>query len=122
MYTDNFVAKDAFWKGTSSSKELLELILRLNPLELSHALHSDVNHISRNWMIAQGIDSLSRAEFIQGTMRDGIVVDKVLLELGAHERSDNSVTWFNSSCTEIGTEESIYLSKEDWFDHFDKSR
>jgi hypothetical protein len=34
MFTDNFVTESAFFKGTSSSPELFELVLRLRLLEM----------------------------------------------------------------------------------------
>ena len=54
-----FTAEAAFWKGTSESRELDELVLWLKRLELEEDLLLHVIHISGKRMIWQGTDGLS---------------------------------------------------------------
>jgi hypothetical protein len=59
IFTDNSTAKAAFWKGTSKSPLLFDLVLRIKILELKHGLHRHVVHVSGRRMIAEGADDLS---------------------------------------------------------------
>jgi hypothetical protein len=69
MFTDNSTAKAAFWKGTSVSPQLFELVLQLKQLELCHDIILHVIHISGKRMKAQGTEGLSRADHSQGVMQ-----------------------------------------------------
>jgi hypothetical protein len=51
IFTDNSTAESAFWKGTSSSQKLFELVLRLRLLEITHDIKLHVVHVSGRWMI-----------------------------------------------------------------------
>jgi hypothetical protein len=62
IFTDNATAESAFWKGTSTSEMLLELVLRLRELELEYNLILHVVQVAGKRMIDQGADSLSRAD------------------------------------------------------------
>ena len=44
IFTDNSTAESAYWKGTSTSKLLFELILRHKKLEMDHDLILHVIH------------------------------------------------------------------------------
>jgi hypothetical protein len=59
IFTNNSTAKAAFWKGTSKSEALFELVLHLKELELEHNLQLHVMHVSGKHMIAEGTDGLS---------------------------------------------------------------
>ena len=59
MFTDNSTTEAAFWKGTSHSKKLCELVLRLKELEMAHGMILHVIHVSGKRMIKSGIDGLS---------------------------------------------------------------
>jgi hypothetical protein len=56
---DNSTAKAAFWKGTSKSRLLFDLVLQLKELELDYDLCLHIIHVSGEKMIAVGTDSLS---------------------------------------------------------------
>lgn len=60
LFTDNTTAEATYWKGTSRSEMLFDLILRLKMLSLRHDLDLHVVHVSGRKMIAQWTDGLSR--------------------------------------------------------------
>jgi hypothetical protein len=60
MFTDNFVSQNVFYRGTSSSPILFELVLRLGLLEMHGGWKLRVFHISGKRMIQKGMDELSR--------------------------------------------------------------
>ena len=62
MFTDNSTAEGAFWKGTSPSPKLCELVLRLRKLEMRTGMILHVIHVSGKRMIASGVDGLSRGD------------------------------------------------------------
>jgi hypothetical protein len=68
IFTDNSTAEAAYWKGTSRSPKLFELVLRLKELEMEHDLQIHVVHVSGKRMIAEGCDGLSRADHGEGVM------------------------------------------------------
>ena len=49
--TDNLVAEGAFYKGTSSSRKLFELVLRLRLLEINVGFKIHIIHIAGTRMI-----------------------------------------------------------------------
>jgi hypothetical protein len=59
MFMDNSTAKAAFWKGTSVSPCLFELVLQLKHLKLEQDIILHVVHICGKRIIAQGTDGLS---------------------------------------------------------------
>jgi hypothetical protein len=68
IFTDNSTAEAAFWKGTSKSPLLFDLVLRLKLLKLKHGVHLHVVHVSGQRMIAEGSDDLSRPYHGTGVM------------------------------------------------------
>jgi sulfur relay (sulfurtransferase) complex TusBCD TusD component (DsrE family) len=48
IFTDNATAEAAFWKSTSASERLFELVLRLRELELEYDLILHVVHLAEN--------------------------------------------------------------------------
>jgi hypothetical protein len=67
IFTDNSTAEAAFWKGTSRSEKLFDLVLELKELELDLGLMLHVIHVSGRRMIAQGTDSLFSRRPLQGS-------------------------------------------------------
>ena len=59
LFTDNTTVESTFWKGTSKSKKLFELILDMKRLSLQLDLQLYVIHVSGKRMIDQGTDGLS---------------------------------------------------------------
>lgn len=68
MFTDNTVAEVAFFHGTSSSKVLFDLVLRLRKVELESGVLLDVIHVAGTRMIRQGADGLSRGNTLEGVL------------------------------------------------------
>jgi ribonuclease HI len=54
LFTDNMTAEAAFWKGTSQSPKLFELVLRLRKLEMARDLMLHVIHVCGRRMIEKG--------------------------------------------------------------------
>jgi hypothetical protein len=59
MFTDNYVMESAYFRGTSSSPILFDLVLRLRKLELHAGWKIHVVHIAGTQMICQGTDGFS---------------------------------------------------------------
>jgi hypothetical protein len=53
VFTDNSAAEGAFYKGTSPSRKLFDLVLRLRKLQMSGGLTVHVIHVAGKRMIAQ---------------------------------------------------------------------
>ena len=112
MFTDNSTAENAFFKGTSKSKKLCSLILRLRLLEMSTSMILHVVHVSGRRMIAQGTDGLSRGDHSTGVMRGNDMVEFIPLHLSASDRSPQVATWVKSVLEGLPYK---ILSPEDWF-------
>lgn len=93
MFTDNSTAESAFWKGTSVSPLLFELVLKLKQLELDHDIILHVIHVSGKRMIAQGTDGLSRADHSQGVMQGRPIEDFIPLHLNPYSREPKLQRW-----------------------------
>ena len=68
VFTDNMTAERAFWKGTSSSEKLCDIVLALQELEMETGITIHMVHVSEQRMISQGTDRLSRGNYTQGCM------------------------------------------------------
>jgi hypothetical protein len=86
IFTDNYTAKNAFWKGPSNLRRLYELVLELRTLAHEHGLLLHVTHLSGKRMIAQGTDGLSRADHSQGVMQGLGMVDYMPLHEDPFDR------------------------------------
>jgi hypothetical protein len=93
LFTDNAVAESAFYKGSSSSRPLFELILRLRKLELAYSLSLHIIHVSGLRMQAQGTDHLSRGILHSGVLSGASMLDFIPLHLSATDRSKTIVPW-----------------------------
>jgi len=114
LLTDNIVADYAFYKGSSSSKHLFELILRLRRLEMEGSLIIHLIHISGKRMIDSGVDGLSRGDITKGVMRGDDILSFVPLNLGVDERSPAVIEWVQSWWTR---EHPLHhMSHNDWCD------
>ena len=87
MFTDNSTTEGAFWKGTSTSPKLLELVLRLRKLEMKSGLILHLIHVSGRRMIDCGVDGLSRGDHTTGIMQGNDIRTYVPLHLNAFTRS-----------------------------------
>jgi hypothetical protein len=68
FFTDNSTVESALYKGTSSSRKLLELVIRVRLLETKHSITLHVVHVSGKRMIAVGVDGISRGLLNEGVM------------------------------------------------------
>jgi hypothetical protein len=59
MFTDNSTAESAYFKGSSTSPLLFELVLRLRCLQMAGNLFIHVIHVAGTRMQAEGTDGLS---------------------------------------------------------------
>jgi hypothetical protein len=112
MFTDNSTAEAAFWKGTSVSPRLFELVLQLKRLELDCDVILHVIHISGKRMIAQGTDGLSRADHSQGVMQGKPIQDFVPLHLNPHEREPGLKAWLERITAGL---DPTFLTPEGWY-------
>jgi len=66
VFTDNITAELAFYKGTSSSKRLFQLVIDLHKLQLHKGFVLHLINVAGQRMIAQRTDGLSRGSTYQG--------------------------------------------------------
>jgi hypothetical protein len=96
MFTDNSTAEAAYSPGASSSRLLLELVLRLRKLELETGPCIHVIHVPGTRMINQGTDGLSRGDQNTGVMAGEAMLDFVPLAQNSLDRSPELQTWIRS--------------------------
>jgi hypothetical protein len=97
LFTDNFVTERAFHRGTSSSKTLFDLVLRLHRLEMTGKLFIHLIWVAGTRMIAQGTDGASRGDLSNGVMSGKDMLDFVPLDLGVQARAPDLVAWFGGA-------------------------
>jgi hypothetical protein len=112
MFTDNSTSEAAFWKGTSSSPLLFELVPRLRQLEMNHNLMIHVVHVAGTQMIDQGTDGLSRADHSTGAVTGRDIRHWVPLNRGAIERAPELGGWLGEATKGLRFET---LEPEGWF-------
>ena len=111
FFTDNSTVESALYKGTSSSRKLLELVIRVRLLETKHSITLHVVHVSGKRMIAVGVDGISRGLLNEGVMAGEKMLSFIPLHLTATERSPTLLPWIQSWVSE----EVHSLSPYDWF-------
>jgi hypothetical protein len=112
LFTDNTTAEAAYWKGTSKSEWLFDLVLRLRLLEMNNDLIIHVIHVAGTRMKAQGTDGISRGDKSMGVMR-GIPMEQFCpLHKTAFERSPALKTWLTAATKGL---EPVFLEPKDWF-------
>lgn len=112
LFTDNMTAEAAFWKGSSKSKTLFQLILRLKQIEMKGNFVAHVIHVSGKRMIAQGTDGISRGDHTEGVMIGKSMKEFVPIHRTAFERSPNLSRWMDYV---NGARSWTLLTPEDWF-------
>eukprot|EP00804_Cyclotella_cryptica_P022763 CCRYP_004986-RA/>CCRYP_004986-RA protein AED:0.37 eAED:0.37 QI:0/0/0/1/0/0/2/0/452 len=112
LFTDNSTAESAYYKGSSSSKKLHALILRLHKLSLDYSLILHVVHVSGTRMIAQGTDGCSRGVLLEGVKAGQGMLSFVDLDKTAVERSPELLPWIQSWC---GKRDINSRTLEQWF-------
>ena len=114
LFTDNSTAESAFYRGTSSSPLLFELVLRLKELEMSGKVFIRVVWVAGTRMIEQGTDGLSRGDLLNGVMTGASMLSFVPLNKSAEERQPGVVQFFLDT---VGNEtEWTHLDSNGWFE------
>jgi hypothetical protein len=117
MFTDNSTAEAAYFKGTSSSELLFNLVLRLRKIEMSGRCTLHLVHVAGTRMIWQGTDGLSRGDSNAGVMAGESMISFVPLHLGAEERSVLLIPWLLSWSNEafgVADPLVVLLTPDDW--------
>ena len=118
LFTDNAVAEGAFYKGTSSSKKLFNLVLKLRLLEMQSGMKIHIIHIAGTRMIGQGTDGLSRGDANEGVMQGRSMLDFVPLSQSCLDRSpqlEEKIRWCLSSYLKVVKQKVHFLRVKDWF-------
>lgn len=112
IFTDNIVDESCFYRETSSSRHLFNLIFRLRKAEMDGGLKLHVLHVAGTRMIQQGTDVISRGNMLEGVMAGADILEFVTLHQTAVERSDTLLNWLKDwapPATHI-------LRPDEWFD------
>jgi hypothetical protein len=96
LFTDNTTAEAAFHKGTSSSKPLFELVLRLRVLQMHGTLFIHVIHVAGKRMQSQGTDGLSRGSLASGVLSGDDMLSFIPLHQSALDRQPSLTGWVHS--------------------------
>lgn len=116
MFTDNSTAEAAFFKGTSTSELLFELVLRLRKIEMSGKCVVHMIHVAGTRMIHQGTDGLSRGDKSSGVMAGESMLSFIPLHLSLFERSPTFIDWLKDMLSLVpearGREQ--FLTESDW--------
>ena len=113
LFTDNTTAESTYWKGTSRSRLLSDLVLELKLISLKNDIILHVCHVSRKRMIAQGTDGLSRADHSSGVMTGLSMTDFVPLHFSVLDREPGFKTWFSNL---LPDPKAKWLTPTEWFD------
>jgi len=117
LFTDNSTAESAYFKGTSSSKKLFQIVMRLRKMEFASGIKINFIHVAGSRMIQQGTDGLSRGDFSEGVMKGISMLSFIPLHLTAWERASTLKQWIIDWMTpSLKQNESLeFLDVQDWF-------
>ena len=117
LFTDNSTAKKAYYKGSSTSPTLHELVSRLRRLQMNFGCLLHLWHIAGTRMIAQGADGLSRGNLQEGVMSGKLMNSFVPLHLSPLERCNKLVGWIRKWAEVKGLDKRRLkiLDVEGWF-------
>ena len=113
LFTDNSTAESCFAKGSSKSKLLHELILRLRQAEMRAGLNLHLVHVAGSRMIAQGTDGLSRGMMCEGVMAGRDMLDYIDIARTASSRHPAIREYIRDWTGIAGLSP---LQEEEWFD------
>jgi hypothetical protein len=114
IFTDKMVSENAFYRGTSSSPILFELVLRLRLLEMHGGCKLHVTHIFVKRIIQQGKDGLSQGDMISDVMEEVEILSFFPLGKRADERSGSLKRWVHTWWKSDSP--ARWLTPEGWFD------
>jgi hypothetical protein len=112
LFTDNQAAEGAYYRGTSPSRSLFDLVVTLYKLQMKYDLVLNVIWIAGTRMIQQGTDGLSRGEEMGPATQGLSLVVVAPLHLGVLEQSPQVLEWIHSWSGVLHLE---VLSPEAWY-------
>jgi len=86
LFKDNSTAESCFYKGSSTSPLLHELIVRLRNVEMDIGFKLYMVHVSGTCMINQGTDGVSRGMLLKEVLTDKPMLGYIGLAKGALDR------------------------------------
>lgn len=93
LFTDNTTAESVYYNGTSKSKRLFDLALKLRLLEMKGDFQFHFIHVAGSRMIAQGTDGLSRGSLSEGIMQGISMLNYIPLHQTAAARQPALISW-----------------------------
>jgi hypothetical protein len=115
FFTDNSTAEAAFFKGSSTSVLLHNLVTRLRGLEMNSGCKVVLCHVAGERMKWQGSDGLSRGNLLEGVMTGEDMLSYVPLHKCALERSPKLLNWIKSWAESNKKEKLEALQPNDWY-------
>ena len=112
LFTDNSTAENCFVRGSSKSKLLHELVLRLRKVEMDYGVSLFLVHCAGTRMIAQGTDGLSRGTLLEGVLAGKSMLSFIDISKTAIERHPPVLCYINSWA---GMSKLDPLTPEEWF-------
>jgi hypothetical protein len=112
LFTDNMVFEGCFFHGTSPSRALHEMIVRLRKLEMSGKVFLRVIWVAGRRMIDQGGDGLSRGDLTEGVMGGAHMLQFVPLKNTALQTSATLLPWIKT----WSPADAVWLEPADWFE------
>lgn len=112
LFTDNTTAESAYFRGSSSSRSLFDLVLKLRKLQMHGDFLLHVIHVAGTRMISQGADGLSRGDTSEGVMRGVPMLSFVPLHLSVLDRSPSLSNWVKSWWVDAPL---LFTQPMDWY-------
>lgn len=113
LFTDNATAESDFWKGTSRSKKLCDVIFHMKCIALASSLDLFLIHVSGKRMQSQGNDGLSRGDHSKGVMTCLSIEAFIPLHITPTERNAKLKNLIDGHVKGFGF---TWLKPEDWFE------
>jgi hypothetical protein len=113
VFTDNFVSERAFHNGSSKSRRLHTLVLKLRKMEIEGKLIIHVVWFAGTRMKEQGSDGLSRGDLTGGVMVGDSFLKHIPLNKTVLDRAEGFKEQFSKGL--VGSDWN-WLATGDWFD------
>jgi hypothetical protein len=113
VFTDNFVSERAFHNGSSKSRRLHALVLKLRKMEIEGKLIIHVVWFAGTRMKEQGSDGLSRGDLTGGVMVGDSFLKHIPLNKTVLDRAEGFKEQFSKGL--VGSDWN-WLAMGDWFD------